>query len=238
MSHERQAAQARGIGDHAGVARQRHHHARNRGVATLVITLAYATSGQCIVAQQRIEQRRLAGTRLAQDHGTAPSRHAGAHLVQAEALGRRRHDHARVRTHQTAHAVQIALELIGLAAVGLGEHHHRLGIAIERQHERARHAIEQHLAGAERLHDQHAIHVGTKHLALTASASAPTLKTRTAWQHALDYAHVMPGRTTHRHAVAHGGQQNFVLATRLGKPHGMLGTEGITGSRHQRKPAI
>ena len=104
-------------------------------MATLVITLAHAASSQRIVAQQRVEQRRLAGARLAQNHGTAPSRHAGAHLVQAEALGRRRHDHAHDRTHQTAHAVQIALELIGLAAVGLGEHHYRLGIAIERQHQ-------------------------------------------------------------------------------------------------------
>ena len=136
------------------------------------------------------------------------------------------------------YAVQIALELIGVATVGLGEYHHRLGIAVECQHQRARHAVEQHLAGAERLHDQHAIHVGAKHLTLTASASAPALKTRAAWQHALDHAHVMPGRTAHRHAVAHGGQQNLILATRLGKPHGMLGTKGVVGSRHQRKPAI
>ena len=74
-------------------------------------------------------------------------------LVQATALGRGRHDHAHVRTHQAAHEVQIALELIGVAAVGLGEYHHRLGIAVERQHQRARHAVEQHLTGTERLHD-------------------------------------------------------------------------------------
>ncbi len=48
----------------------------------------------------------------------------------------------------------------------------------------------------------------------------------------------MPRCTAHRNAVAHGGQQNLILATRLGKPHGMLGTKGVIGSRHQRKPAI
>ena len=51
VAHKRQAAQARSIGDHAGVARQCHHHARNRSVAALVITLAHAASGQRIVAQ-------------------------------------------------------------------------------------------------------------------------------------------------------------------------------------------
>ena len=207
-------------------------------MATLVIALTHATGRQCIVAQQRVEQRGLTGSRLAQDHGAAPGGHAGAHLVQATALGGRCHDYAHVWTHQAAHAVQIALELIGVAAVGLGEHHHRLGIAVECQHQRARHAVEQYLAGAERLHDQHAIHVGAKHLTLAASASAPTLKTRAARQHAFDHAHIVPGRTTYRHAVAHGGQQNLILATRLGKPHGMLGTKGVVGSRHQRKPAI
>ena len=48
----------------------------------------------------------------------------------------------------------------------------------------------------------------------------------------------MPGSAAHRHTVAHGRQQDLVLAARLGKPHGMLGAEGIVGSRHQRKPAI
>ena len=48
----------------------------------------------------------------------------------------------------------------------------------------------------------------------------------------------MPGSAAHRHTVAHGGQQDLVLAARLSKPHGMLGAEGIVGSRHQRKPAI
>lgn len=48
----------------------------------------------------------------------------------------------------------------------------------------------------------------------------------------------MPGSAAHRHTVAHGRQQDLVLAARLGKPHGMLGAEGIIGSRHQRKPAI
>ena len=43
---------------------------------------------------------------------------------------------------------------------------------------------------------------------------------------------------THRTRRAHGGQQNLVLATRLGKPHGMLGTKGVIGSRHQWKPTI
>ena len=238
MAHERQAAQARGIGDHAGVSRQRHHHACNRGVAALVITLAHATGCQRVVTQQRIEQRRLAGARLAQDHGAAPGGHAGANLVQAEALGRRRHDHAHARTHQAANTIQIVLELVGLAAVGLGEHHHRLGIAVECQHQRARHAVEQHLAGAKRPHDQHAVHVGAEYLALAASTATPTLKARATGQHALDHAHVMPGRATHRHAVAHGRQQNLVLATRLGKPHGMLGAKRVIGSRYQRKPAV
>ena len=48
----------------------------------------------------------------------------------------------------------------------------------------------------------------------------------------------MPGSAAHRHTVAHGRQQDLVLAARLGKPHGMLGAEDIVGSRHQRKPAI
>ena len=48
----------------------------------------------------------------------------------------------------------------------------------------------------------------------------------------------MPGSAAHRHTVAHGRQQDLVLAARLGKPHGMLGAERINGSRHQRKPAI
>ena len=48
----------------------------------------------------------------------------------------------------------------------------------------------------------------------------------------------MPGSTANRHAVAHGRQQNLILATRLGKPHGMLGTKGVVGSRHQWKPAV
>ena len=48
----------------------------------------------------------------------------------------------------------------------------------------------------------------------------------------------MPGSATHRHAIAHGRQQNLILATRLGKPHGVLGTKGIIGGRHQRKPAV
>ena len=48
----------------------------------------------------------------------------------------------------------------------------------------------------------------------------------------------MPGSTANRHAVAHGGQQDLVLATRLGKPYGMLGTKRVIGSRHQRKPAV
>ena len=103
-------------------------------MTALVVAFAHTAGRQRIVAQQRIEQRRLAGTRLAQNHGAAPGRHAGTDLVQAAALGRG-HDHAHVRTHQAAHAVQIALELLGIAAVGLGEHHHRLGIAIERQHQ-------------------------------------------------------------------------------------------------------
>ena len=48
----------------------------------------------------------------------------------------------------------------------------------------------------------------------------------------------MPGSAAHRHTVAHGRQQDLVLAARLGKPHGILGAEGVVGSRHQRKPAI
>ena len=48
----------------------------------------------------------------------------------------------------------------------------------------------------------------------------------------------MPGSTANRHAVAHGGQQDLVLATRLGKPYGMLGTKRVIGSCHQRKPAV
>ena len=48
----------------------------------------------------------------------------------------------------------------------------------------------------------------------------------------------MPGSTANRHAVAHGGQQDLVLATRLGKPYGMLGTKRVIGSYHQRKPAV
>ena len=48
----------------------------------------------------------------------------------------------------------------------------------------------------------------------------------------------MPGSTANRHAVAHGGQQDLILATRLGKPYGMLGTKRVIGSRHQRKPAV
>ena len=57
VAHERQAAQARGIGNHAGVARQRHHHACDCGVTALIVALTHATGGQRIVAQQRIEQR-------------------------------------------------------------------------------------------------------------------------------------------------------------------------------------
>ena len=48
----------------------------------------------------------------------------------------------------------------------------------------------------------------------------------------------MPGSTANRHAVAHGGQQDLVLATRLGKPYGMLGTKRVVGSCHQWKPAV
>ena len=48
----------------------------------------------------------------------------------------------------------------------------------------------------------------------------------------------MPGSAAHRHTVAHGRQQDLVLAARLGKPHGMLGAKGVVGSGHQRKPAI
>ena len=48
----------------------------------------------------------------------------------------------------------------------------------------------------------------------------------------------MPGSAAHRHTVAHGRQQDLVLAARLGKPHGMLGAKGIVSSRHQWKPAI
>ena len=136
------------------------------------------------------------------------------------------------------YAIQVALELLGLAAVGLGEHHHRLGIAVERQHQRACHAVEQHLSGTERLHDQHAIYVGAEHLTLAAGTATPTLKARTARQHALDHAHVVAGRTAHRYAVAHGRQQDLVLAARLSKSYGVLGTERISGSRHQWKPAV
>ena len=48
----------------------------------------------------------------------------------------------------------------------------------------------------------------------------------------------MAGRTAHRYAVAHGRQQDLVLAARLSKSYGVLGTERISGSRHQWKPAV
>ena len=48
----------------------------------------------------------------------------------------------------------------------------------------------------------------------------------------------MPGSAAHRHAIAHGGQQDLVLATRLGKPYGVLGTEGVVSGCYQRKPAV
>ena len=48
----------------------------------------------------------------------------------------------------------------------------------------------------------------------------------------------MPGSAAHRHTIAHGRQQDLVPTARLGKSHGMLGAEGIVGSRHQRKPTI
>ena len=75
-------------------------------------------------------------------------------------------------------------------------------------------------------------------MALTAGTATPTLKARTARQHALNHAHIVPGSAAHRHTVAHGRQQDLVLAARLGKPHGMLGTKRVIGSRHQRKPAV
>ena len=48
----------------------------------------------------------------------------------------------------------------------------------------------------------------------------------------------MPGSAAHRHTIAHGRQQDLVPTARLGKSRGMLGAEGIVGSRHQRKPTI
>ncbi len=76
----------------------------------------------------------------------------GTDLVQAAALGRGRHDHAHVRTHQAAHAVQIALELLGIQRSALAEYttgwHPSPAPTPARSH-----VVEQHLTGTERLDD-------------------------------------------------------------------------------------
>ena len=190
------------------------------------------------MAQKSVEERRLAGTRLAQDHRAAPGRNDRAYLVEPHPLGRRGHKHAGPLAHQPLYTGNIAFELIGAAAIGLGEHHRGHRPAIERENHGTGDAVEQHLAGTERLHDQDIVDVRGEHLALPAGTPAPALERGPARQNSLDHAHVVSGGQRHGHAIAHRRQQTLLVGAPLGKRDGMLRTEQRMFATDEGEPAI
>ena len=187
-------------------------------MASGVVALAHGVRLERLCTQQRVEQRGFACARLAQNHPHGTARNAGAHLVQPLTRMRGRRDHANARAGKAAQVIGDLHDLGRLAAVDLGEHHHRLGPAITREHERPGHAVaheRQGVAlGAQGLHDKNHVDVGGEDLTLPTALSTPALKRRAARQHAQDHAHIMAGRHAHGDKIANGGQQPIAVHAR------------------------
>ncbi len=135
-------------------------------MAAAVVALAHRRCRLHLPAEEEVDQRRLADP-------------AGAEEGERAVAGRVRRDRVEPRTGATAgeqhgHAERDLDELGACRGrvvdeVGLGQHHHRFGSGVERQHELA---FEPALVGrrVEGVHEEHDVDVGGDRLGLEAGA--------------------------------------------------------------------
>ena len=246
VSHQRKAAQARLVHDHAGT-RERDHPARDGRVPARVIGLAHRTGLQNLPAEKCVEQRGLSRAGFAQHDGhralghqrpdgtLAPAGAGGLHGIlqplarDAIAIGcaRAGNDHGDVLAKHVAKQGDVGRKgTCARGTVGLREDYRRRGTAIHRNHDRADDTVELDPTVGDRLGHQHHVDVGGKRLALAAVAAAPTRYVTLARQDLLDNAHVMRLGPAHGNPIADGGASGLVLGE-LGRE---LGPEGPVGA--------
>ena len=123
-------------------------------------------------------------------------------------------------------------------AVGLREHHRTACPAVAHEYERAGDAVERHPTLAQRRNHDDLVEVGRKRLELAAPAPAPAREGAPARQHLLDDTHVVVGRHSHGHPVAHRGHDARLGRGALREVNGVLRAKRPLLARHQRKPAV
>ena len=153
---ESQTAQARRVDHHAATG-QRHQLAGRGRVPAAGVLVADGGGGEPLLTEQRVDERRLAGTRRAEHHRGAIGREEPRHRVDASVVPRRRLQHVDPdeavgeRGHE-----RLRVE------VRLGDQHHGLRAGIPREHGLALDPLDARTVG--RARDQHEVDVRREHL--------------------------------------------------------------------------
>ena len=207
-------------------------------------------------AEKRVQQRRLARSRLSQhdgDHALGHKRPDGvlspgdAKLVGGPADARRLvAPGSRGRERQVAslakdlpHGSDIPRKDGVARPVRLGQHHGDVRPAVPCNDGAAGDALAGHLALSELLNHKHHVNVGGKGLLLSAGLSAPARYVALARQNLLDEAHLVALGQAGAHPVAHG-HPGVLLAGKpaLGEPCGKLRPKGLPLAAHGGVPAV
>ena len=219
---ERDRAQSRRVDEHATVG-EKHELARGRSVPTALIASPHLSGCLYVGTYERVHERRFADARRADQRDRAPGSREPAELVDADARDCTGHDHRRARSTPLDRG---EVDRVGVHEVGLREHDHRIGAALEGEHELALEAAEVR-AVLEGLGEEDGVDVGGHDLGVARGAvhGIATHEGRSTRQHGRhDRRLVAVG---HEHPVA--GRNR--CRTRIG-PHGPVRGD------HAHDPAV
>ena len=201
-----QHAHARCV-DQDGTARQRHQFAMRRGVPPTRIPLAHVLGRLSLLAAQRIDERRLAHARHA-EQGDARARHQPRReCLEPRAIARaqRHHGHAGCGELRLGdHRVQVVGE------VRLVEHDHRLRPALPRRSDVALDAARV-VVIVESRHHEHRVDVRRDDLGFRRLAHGAPHEHATARQHRHDRRGPIALGRAHGDPIAHRGKQRAIV---------------------------
>ena len=198
----------------------------------LVVAATHLAHAENLGSHQGVDERRLAGTALAEQDGATSGLDELAHLFDTAPLRHAERHNGHTLPHGAAHLRHDGLEaLLPAAAVGLCQQHTRRDAALARKHHRAHEAVAHQVALGKRLGHEHGVDVCGKHLPGTPGAAVPAGELGGAGKDRLDDRLVMPLRRVEHDPVAHGSTK--VAETILYERYRMLGTAGPLGRLHK-----
>ena len=198
----------------------------------LVVAATYLAHTKNLGSYQGVDERRLAGTALAEQDGATSGLDEPAHLFDAAPFRHAERHNGHALSHGAAHLRHDGPKaLLPAAAVGLCQQHARRNASLARKHHRTHETVAHQVALGKRLGHEHGVNVCGKHLTGTPGTAVPTGELGGAGKNRLDHRLVVPLRRVKHNPVACGSAK--VAETILYERYRVFGTAGPLGRLHK-----